>query len=423
MALMRKILTITILSIIFFGNSSSFSMTDEFYNQLKNNSQKFRNIDKQLNITWKNVTSNMSKADKSKLSEDQSNWIKSGWDKRAEQLEVEQDFSNEDAYTRACEERIKYLENYSNVETNKKSEAVNTQTNTNSSGVKKVGIYDFYLGDNFNSVLKKCIDKKYYVDIKSNYDLPKEFSNYINTNTNFTINPDTSVDSNQVNGKYLNIINNDKTTVSAVVGNRSVQVNTNITKTIDELTSYISNILRVLPVPSDFYGGSKSQYAPDILNKLGIICNKNSIDNVFDREFNNFIDGISTNINNKYDIKSISLKINNQDLNLLFMNSPGANINDILFFIYLNASKVSLDESVKSKINNIFVSRYGEPEILSRELSYYRINNDIIFHEDIAIDNKYYFINNPIMNYFIKSSEMLYNKFKEDKDNSYINGM
>ena len=287
----------------------------------------------------------------------------------------------------------------------------------------KVGIYDFYLGENLNSVLKKCIDKKLYVTIISNSDISKEFSKYINFNTNFIMKGDTSIDIDKIDGKYLNLITNNKITTSATVNGKEINIKNNIPENGESLNENIASMVRNFPMPQGFYGGSISTYVPDILDKFGIKCNTEFIEDIFNKNFSQFIDAVSKNNNNKYDIKKIELQINNQLLNLFFINSPGATIDDILFFICLNVSKVSIDDNIKLKINRIFIDRYGNPEKLSNDISYYIVNNNTILHDKRFNNNIYYFINNSIMNYYIQSSSMLYNKYKESNENSLIEGM
>lgn len=400
----------------------ALALSDLKYNEFKHSSN-FSAADNELSKVWKEITSNISNDEKQKLLKDQREWIKSGWDNEALNISSKRGLSLIDAYTEACLNRIAYLKNFNEKNINDKENNSNIKVNKNISEIKKVGIYDFYLGEDLNSVLKKCIENKYYINIKSNSNLPDVFSSYINNNTNLTINGDLSIDHNNVDGKYLNIIRSDKTNVSTSIGAKSLDVNLHIPESTEELINCISSLVKHLPAPSGFFGGSISEYVPDILNKFGIICDKDSIDNIFNKEFSNFIDNVSKNENNKYDVKSVSLQINNQVLNMFFMNSPGININNVLFFMCLNASKVSNNDTVKEKINNVFLKKFGNPEVLSRDISYYIIGDNLIFHDESFSDNIYYFINKNIMNYFIKSSDMLYRKYNDDKNNSLVKGM
>lgn len=287
---------------------------------------------------------------------------------------------------------------------------------------KDVGIYDIYLGEDFKSILKKCIDKGYYVIINSNYEIPNEFLKYVNENVHFLIGGDLTSNIDKINGKYLNLINN-KTTTSALINGKYTSIKTNIPGNTELLNKYISEMVRDFPMPAGFLGGSLSQYVPDILNKLGIKCNSEYLKNIYNKKFSDFIDEVSRNNNNKYDIKKIDLKINDQFLSLFFMNSPGANINDILFFIRFNVTKVFRDDNVRSKIKDIFINRYGNPEDITRYINYYNLKDNIIIYEDVYAENIYYFINKNIINYYIQSSNMLYEKYKEMNNNNSIKGM
>lgn len=413
---------IIIFSYYLFSPTCIFALTDAKYNEFKS-SKIFSDVDDELGIVWREITSNIDNNKKQILLNDQREWIKHGWDDDALNISSKKGLSLVEAYAEACKNRILYLKNnYSSMTSNDREVDSKVTNNTDVVGTKKVGIYDFYLGEDFNSIITECIEKKYYINIKSNSDLPNIFSNYINNNTHLTVNGDMSIDNNNVDGKYLNIINN-KTSVSAVLGNKSVNINNHIPNNVEELVRYISDITRNLPMPSGFHGGRKSQYVPKIFNKLGINYTPDSVENLYDNKFYNFIDEVSSNIENKYDIKNISLKINNQNLNMFFMNSPGFNIHNILFFICLDVSNVSMDKNIKDKINDVFIKRYGKAEILSPEVSYYSIGNNLILHDDYPLVNRYFFINKDIMNYFIKSSEMLYNKYKDSTTESLINGM
>lgn len=93
-------------------NVSAYALSDADYENLKSKSSEFAEADKRLGETWKKVRANLSEEANNSLRSEQRDWIKSGWDARANELMNDNDLPKSQAYTQAINERIKYLENY-----------------------------------------------------------------------------------------------------------------------------------------------------------------------------------------------------------------------------------------------------------------------------------------------------------------------
>lgn len=86
----------------------SFALSDAEFNSLAKSSADFRQADKDLNKYWKDTIGNLDGAYKKQVLNDQRQWVKSGWDKSAQNF-MAQGMSKSAAYTKAIHERINQL--------------------------------------------------------------------------------------------------------------------------------------------------------------------------------------------------------------------------------------------------------------------------------------------------------------------------
>lgn len=447
----------------------SFALTSNQLDQFKSNNIELSNLYSKLDKIYNDIINKCDSKEKQNIVNNQTEWLNHGWDNDVEKLISINPIQYKNMepsylYLEACKDRIKYLENI------RFSKKRTTRLDT------KVGIYGFYIGESFDDALKNCIEKQYYVQVITNSSLPKEFSKYVNNNTDLKVEGDTSLNIDKIEGKYLNLINKN-TNLSTRIGNKNVNHILSLEKDSQAIGNIIYNIFDIIPHDVNPYTGleedqdeSSAVYRPKtavipptsyinecirkkisdnecyqnyhaeyekekeefsknfiplrekIFNSFGINDKLKSIKNMRNHDLNEFIDKVFSNEDNGYDIKSISLNVNNQSLSLYFMNSPSANIKDVLFFICFNATKASYDDTIKDSINKLLIDRYGEPYEISNKCSYYDINNDIIFNDKFQ-KNCYYFFNPSILTYYIKSANMLYNKFLENNSKQHIDGM
>lgn len=133
-----KFLTKIIYFMVLLFYSTAYALSDSEYDILKENSAAFAEADKQLGITWKEVMTNLNEFEKHKLLTEQRDWIKSGWDASAKKLMSQQGLSRTQAYTLACEERIKYLRSFGDNITPSQTKNAVTIAQNNSSSKKSV---------------------------------------------------------------------------------------------------------------------------------------------------------------------------------------------------------------------------------------------------------------------------------------------
>lgn len=280
-------------------------------------------------------------------------------------------------------------------EVDNKIKESNTKTFDDNIG-KYAGVYGFNIGDNLNNILKKCIDNNTYITIMAN-SIPNEFKEYINDDIQCKISPNNQIVMPIINkhkGKFLNLISSGEC--------------------FDPAFELVDSLKRM--VSYDYHGIEGQGFIYKVLNDYNIDC---SYDELIDSFNHNFINKISENINNGWDIKQISMYINNNKIYLFFINSPTAKIDNILFFITMESP---INENIEKDIKNLFKERYGIPKKIDKFYSYYNIDKNYLVM-DSSQKNNYYFFNPLLIKYYIKIVSALYNKYNEIKSKKNVEGM
>lgn len=104
----------TVVFTMLFAPSYSRALSDANYEFLKKESSEFTEADNQLRSVWKQVTKNLNDNEKKELLASQRNWIKKDWDEEAKKLMAQDGLSIDKAYTAAINNRISYLQTYTN---------------------------------------------------------------------------------------------------------------------------------------------------------------------------------------------------------------------------------------------------------------------------------------------------------------------
>lgn len=104
---MQRLIAFIILAL--FAASPAFAMSEKDFNTLYNTSEEFRQADKILNTTWKQVNSNIDEGARKHLLQMQRDWLKSGRDDEARSY-MKMGYNRDCAYAKATRKWAKTLE-------------------------------------------------------------------------------------------------------------------------------------------------------------------------------------------------------------------------------------------------------------------------------------------------------------------------